>query len=81
MEHEIITLISQHQNLPAETIRHDSHLINDLGFTSLDLMQLVFALEEHYGIEMDEEDMTGLLTIEKISLYVGSKMAQKKHAS
>lgn len=75
METEIISFISEHLNLPREEIRPDSHLINDLGMSSLDIMHLVSVIEERYGFEVNEYDVIGNLTVGKISQYLASKVS------
>ena len=72
MNREIVNFICRRQNVPAETIQPDSHLIIDLGLTSLDLMELALAMEERYGIEINVQDTVDLETVEKISLYIDS---------
>ncbi|MCL1853106.1 MAG: acyl carrier protein [Peptococcaceae bacterium] len=71
MEAEIISFISQLLNLPEEAVRPDSHLINDLGMSSLDIMQLASVFEERYGIEVNENDIIKNLTVGRISHYFG----------
>lgn len=77
MIEEIIAYISAYQNIPKEKISQHSHLIKDLGMASLDMMQLIFAMEEHYGIEFDEDDFIELLTVDKIASYIEKKLADR----
>ena len=72
MEAEIISLIAQHLNMPTSEIRADSHLINDLGMSSLDIMHIVSVVEDRYGIEINEYDILGSLTVGKISEYLAT---------
>lgn len=74
MLENIIKFISNYQNIPVEKITKDAHLVSDLGMTSLDLMQLSCAIEEEYGIEIDEDDIVELVTVEKIAEYVNQKV-------
>lgn len=74
MTEEIITYISVYQNIPKENISVNSHLVKDLGMSSMDLMDLVCAVEEHFGVEFDDDDLIDMLTVEKIAYYLQQKL-------
>ena len=48
-------IISENLNVPLEKVTMDTHLVDDLGADSLDAVELIMALEEEYGIEVDDE--------------------------
>lgn len=70
MIEELIKYISSYQNIPVEKMNKESHLVKDLGMSSLDMMDLASAVEEHFGIEFEEDDLIDLLTVEKIANYI-----------
>ncbi|HKD75758.1 MAG TPA: acyl carrier protein [Ktedonobacterales bacterium] len=45
-------IIAMTCNIPRETIKPDSHLFNDLGIDSLDLMDLGFGVDDAFGIRI-----------------------------
>ena len=47
---------------PAE-VKEDSKFIEDLGADSLDVVELVMALEEKFDIEIPDEDAEKILTV------------------
>lgn len=47
---------------PAE-VKEESKFIEDLGADSLDVVELVMALEEKFDIEIPDEDAEGILTV------------------
>ena len=47
---------------PAE-VKEDSRFIEDLGADSLDVVELVMALEEKFDIEIPDEDAEKILTV------------------
>jgi acyl carrier protein len=53
-------------NLEPETVLPDSSLKDDLGLDSLDLYELVVALEDEYGIQLPEEELMEIVTVEDI---------------
>ncbi|MBQ9023427.1 MAG: acyl carrier protein [Eubacterium sp.] len=62
-------------NLEAEKLTPDADLIKDLEVDSIDVVELVMALEEEYDIEIPDEDVENLTTLGKISAYIDQKAA------
>ena len=48
---------------------------DDLGVDSLDLFELVMALEEEFGTEIPSEDLEGLTTVGSVIEYIKNKQA------
>ena len=51
----------------------EASLKDDLGIDSLDAMELSMALEEAYGLTIDEDAMHGFVTVQNIVDYIDSK--------
>ena len=56
-------LIANQLNAEAEDITEATSFKDDLGADSLDLFELVMALEEEYGVEIPSEDLENLTTV------------------
>ena len=54
-------------------VKEESNFINDLGFDSLDLIELTMALEEEFGIEIPDEDVEGLSTVASVIEYLKTR--------
>ena len=54
---------------PAE-VKEDSKFIEDLGADSLDVVELVMALEEEFDIEIPDEDAESILTVADAIKYI-----------
>jgi acyl carrier protein len=54
---------------PSE-VKEDSKFIEDLGADSLDVVELVMALEEEFDIEIPDEDAEGILTVKDALNYI-----------
>ncbi len=54
---------------PAE-VKEDSKFIEDLGADSLDVVELVMALEEKFDIEIPDEDAEKILTVADAIKYI-----------
>ena len=53
-----------------EEVKEDSKFIEDLGADSLDVVELVMALEEEFDIEIPDEDAEGILTVADALKYI-----------
>ena len=56
-----------------DEITMDTTFVDDLGADSLDLFELVMALEEEYGVEIPSEDLEKLTTVGAVMDYLKSK--------
>ena len=60
-------------NCDGETIGLDTSFKDDLGADSLDLFELVMALEEEYGLEIPAEELSDVETVGEIIEYLKNK--------
>ncbi len=68
-------LIAEQFAIDADEISMDSSFVDDLGADSVDLVELVMAMEEEFDIgEIDEEDLAGLKTVGDCVRYLNSKL-------
>lgn len=68
-------LITEQFAIDADEISMDSSFVDDLGADSVDLVELVMAMEEEFDIgEIDEEDLAGLKTVGDCVRYLNSKL-------
>jgi len=58
-----------------EKIKPESNFANDLGADSLDVVELVMALEEEFDIEIPDEDAEGIDTVGKAVDYIDKKVS------
>ena len=63
------TLAKQFDVDPA-SITEDTNLVDDIGADSLDIVELIMALEDTYGIQISDEDIANLTTVKQISDYL-----------
>jgi acyl carrier protein len=52
----VADIIAETASIPREKITPGSHVIDDLGIDSLDFLDIVFALDKEYGINIPFED-------------------------
>ena len=52
----------------------EANLLDDLGADSLDLVELVMALEEEFGIEVSDDDLESMRTIDDVVRYLEARI-------
>lgn len=57
-------------NIDEDKIKLSASLENDLGLDSLDAVELGMALEEEFGITIDEDKLTSFKTVEDIVNFI-----------
>ena len=66
-------LIADQLSIEAEKITADSKFKEDLGADSLDLFELVMALEDEYSVEIPAEDLQQMATVGDVMNYLKAK--------
>lgn len=69
---KIISIVSDFTDVPAEQIKPESQIVKDLGLTSLDIMDMIGAFEDEYGLEISDQDIKSMETIADIQKYIES---------
>jgi acyl carrier protein len=72
MLEKITEIIAGQLNIEESTITEESTFA-DLGADSLDLFELVMALEDEYGVEIPSEDLETLLSVGAVMNYLKEK--------
>ena len=68
-------LIAEQFAIDADEISMERSFVDDLGADSVDLVELVMAMEEEFDIgEIDEEDLAALKTVGDCVRYLSSKL-------
>ncbi|MDP2211378.1 MAG: acyl carrier protein [Candidatus Aquicultor sp.] len=66
-------IIVEQLGVDAEEISRKTSFVEDLGADSLDIVELVMAMEEEFDIEIPDEDAEGIATVEDAIDYVENK--------
>ncbi|MCX8022387.1 MAG: acyl carrier protein [Syntrophorhabdaceae bacterium] len=56
----------------------EAKFIDDLGADSLDIVELIMALEDAYGIEIPDEDAEKMETVGDAIKYIEQRLAEKQ---
>ena len=66
-------IIADQLSVDADTITEASKFKEDLGADSLDLFELVMALEDEYSVEIPAEDLEKLTSVGEVMDYFKAK--------
>tara|TARA_Y100000004_G_scaffold197212_1_gene270425 strand:- start:2013 stop:2234 length:222 start_codon:yes stop_codon:yes gene_type:complete len=72
MEDVVKKVLTEQLDISADQVKREAHLINDLGADSLDIVELVMALEEELDVVIPDDDADGLETVGQIVDYLES---------
>lgn len=70
MFEEIKKIVAENLGVDESTITMESSFKDDLNADSLDLFEMVMALEEAYDVEIPSEDLEQLVTISDVINYI-----------
>ena len=66
-------LVAESLGISAEEIAPSASFIDDLGADSLDIVELVMAIEKSFDIEIPDEDAEKIATVQDAIDYVSSQ--------
>ena len=66
-------IIVEQLGVSMEEVTPQASFIEDLGADSLDIVELIMALEEEYDMEIPDEDAEKIQTVEDVTKYIQSK--------
>ena len=73
MLERIVEIVKEQLNVSDVAITADTSFEKDLEVDSLDLFELVMALEEEYDVEIPSEDLERLTTVGEVIAYLKEK--------
>ena len=75
MYDKLKAILVEELSVNPDDIRLDAELENDLGINSLELADLVFLCEEKFSIQIDDDDIKGLITVGEVVKYLEENAA------
>lgn len=67
---KVRAILAEQLGIAIEDITMDTHIINDLGADSLDLVELIMALEDEFNLVVTDEAARELYTVREISEFI-----------
>ena len=69
------SLIAEQLGVEPGELRPDADILDDLGADSLDVVELVMAIEEAFDIEIADEDAEAMRTVGDVEAYVVKRLS------
>jgi acyl carrier protein len=69
---KVKAVIVDQLNVEDDVVTEDASFVDDLGADSLDIVELVMALEEEFGISIPDEEAENIKTVGDAANYISS---------
>jgi len=76
LEQDLIVLVAKEALVDVEKLKMDSTL-EEIGLDSVDLVSVVFAVEDKYGVTIGENDLEKSATLGQMLALIEAKIADK----
>ena len=63
-------IVVEHLGVEADKVTQDASFIDDLGADSLDIVELVMAFEEEFGVEIPDDAAEKITTVGGATKYI-----------
>jgi acyl carrier protein len=74
LSERVRTIVAGQLGVETGEVVPQASILEDLGADSLDVVELVMALEEAFDIEVPDEDVEGIRTVGDVETYVASRV-------
>ncbi len=72
---KVKAIIVEQLGVEEEEVTEGASFVDDLGADSLDIVELIMALEEEFGLEIPDEDAERITTVRDAVEYIKEKTA------
>jgi acyl carrier protein len=76
VEDKVIDIIVDKLGVERAEVTPEAVFVDDLGADSLDLVELIMAMEEEFGFEIADEEAEKLRTVQDVISFVQARQAQ-----
>ncbi len=70
---QVKKIIVDQLGVSEDEVKPEASFIEDLGADSLDLTELIMAMEEEFGVEIDDDDAQKIMKVQDAIDYVQAK--------
>ncbi|MFO7878338.1 MAG: acyl carrier protein, partial [Desulfovermiculus sp.] len=72
---KIKNIVAEQLDVDEGEVVPEANFVDDLGADSLDLTELIMAMEDEFGLEIDDEEAQNLRTVNDAIKYIESRQA------
>lgn len=69
-EEKLRRILAEQLCLSYDEVRMDASFVEDLGTDSLDLTELIMAVEEGFSLKISDDDAAGMRKVEDLAAYI-----------
>lgn len=69
-ERRVIEIVVEQLGVGEDEVVPEASFVDDLGADSLDLVELIMAMEEEFGLEISDEEAEKIRTVQDVINYV-----------
>ncbi len=73
MFEELKAILVNELEVDAALVTPEAEFVNDLKLNSLEIADFIVICEEKFGIEVDEEDIHSILTVQDLCNYIADR--------
>ena len=73
VEERVKNIIVDQLGVENTSVKPDAKFIDDLGADSLDIVELVMAMEEEFGLEISDEEAEKIRTVQDVVKYIETR--------
>ncbi|MDZ7612221.1 MAG: acyl carrier protein [Candidatus Moranbacteria bacterium] len=70
---KIKNIVSEQLDCAESEVVPEANFVDDLGADSLDLTELIMAMEDEFGLEIDDEEAEKLRTVNDVIMYIETR--------
>jgi acyl carrier protein len=75
LANQVKDIVADKLGVDREKVKDEATFIGDLGADSLDMVELLMSFEDHFKMQIPDEDAEGIKTVGDVITYIG------KHAN
>ncbi len=74
MLEKVMGLLAKQLRVDVNTLSPETNIVEDLGADSLDIVEMLMALEDNFGITVSDEEAVTLKTIADVADFIEKKL-------
>ena len=72
VQEKIKRIIAEQLGVDEEDVKPEASFVNDLGADSLDLVELIMAMEEEFDIKIEDEEAEKIKTVQDVVDFIAN---------